>query len=66
MRGGGTVRVNLIRPLEHQQSPSSCPRHVVVTDLTVQYATLAPYTCGFLGGVASRALGRIVQVHEGR
>jgi hypothetical protein len=66
MRGGGIVRINLIRPPAHQPSCLSRPRHTTTMDLAVQYATLLPYTCGYLRGAASRALRLTARGREGR
>jgi hypothetical protein len=45
-------------PPGNQQSRPSRPRQVSVANLTGRYAMLPPYTWGYLGGAASRALGK--------
>jgi hypothetical protein len=45
---------------------ASRPREAAVANLAVRYAALPPYTCGYLGGAASGALGRTTRGREGR
>lgn len=45
-------------PPANQQSCPSRPRQVSVVNLTGRCAMLPPYTCGYLGGAVSRALGK--------
>lgn len=58
MRGGDTIRVNLICPPEYQQSRPSRPHHAAVANLVIRCAALPPCTCGYLERAASGALGR--------
>jgi hypothetical protein len=51
------VRLTLISPPANEQSLASRPRAAAITNLAVRYAALPPYTCGYLGGAASGALG---------
>jgi hypothetical protein len=64
--GWGALRVNPnSRPTNQQPHPSG-PRQTIVANLAVRYVALLPCTCRYLGGAASRALGRTARGHEGR
>ena len=55
----GRPRVSSLWPKTHLPRLPR-PRVLQLSDLAVQLATLPPYTCGYLGGVAPVALGRAI------